>query len=925
MVDASFATRWNLDAVEWAFDHWHKNPASVDESWRLFFDGFALAGMAAPAEAAGSIIRLIDAYRSLGHFLAHLDPLTHPPEIIPLLRLKEFGLHERDLDQTFETTHFLGLSRGTVRELVEALRETYCRTIGVEYMHIQSTAVRHWLEERMEPCRNRPSLSGPRKLRILKNLHAAELFERFLHTSYVGQKRFSLEGAETLIPILDALVERAAAAHVKEIVLGMSHRGRLNVLANVLGKPVAEIFSEFEDNFLPLSSGGDGDVKYHVGFSSDRTSASGQRIHLSLSPNPSHVEAVNPVVEGRTRAKQERFGDRQRTRGLPVLIHGDAAFAAQGVVAETLNLSRLAGYTTGGTIHIIVDNQIGFTTSPADARSTVYCTDVAKMIQAPIFHVNAEDPEAAVFVAELAFDFRQAFHQDVAIDLVCYRRHGHNESDEPSYTQPLMYAKIKERPSLSAVYTEKLIDKGDLTETESKALDDEFQARMQKSREEVKSAPPVGTRGYAGHWQSFSPQYSHTLVETGVPRERLLEIAAAATHIPEDFHAHPKLARAFAARLQNMRAGEPIDWALAEALAFGSLLLEGTPVRLSGQDSRRGTFSQRQAVLVDAQSGADYCPLQHIAQEQASFTAYDSPLAENAVLGFEYGYSLDAPETLVMWEAQFGDFANGGQVVTDQFIVCGQSKWQRDSGLVLLLPHGYEGQGPEHSSARLERYLQMCAEENIQVCNPSTPAQYFHLLRRQMHRSFRKPLIIMTPKSLLRHKQARSSLDAFTAGHFHEILEEPVKQPARVRRVLLCSGKIYYDLLAKCESGASRVAIVRVEQFYPLADQSLLRAVKRFRNANEIIWVQEESQNMGGWSFMEPRLRALGMPAQYVGRDASASPAAGARQVHLREQEELVEAALVGKVPHIVGQLSTGRQQVSRRKARPITRSRGLR
>ena len=609
------------------------------------------------------------------------------------------------------------------------------------------------------------------------------------------------------------MVEKAAGHGIREIVMGMPHRGRLNVLANILGKPYREIFSEFEDNYLPLSSGGDGDVRYHLGFSGDRVSANGLPIHLSLSPNPSHLEAVNPVVEGRTRAKQQEFNDTHRTLGMPLLIHGDAAFAAQGVVAETLNLSQLAGYTTGGTLHVVVNNQIGFTTAPADARSTVYCTDVAKMIEAPIFHVNAEDAEAAVYVTELALDFRQQFHRDVVIDLVCYRRHGHNESDDPSYTQPLRYARIKDRPSLGEVYTEQLIITGELSASETEALDHEFQARLQAAHDEVKvwyanSSDGRGKSEHLNPWQRFQPQYQQGSVETAITGETVLKIVTGLTHIPDGFHAHPRLAKILANHRQDMEAGKPVDWALAEALALGSLLLEGTGVRLSGQDSRRGTFSQRHAILVDMQTGAEYCPLCSLAPDQAPFFVIDSPLSEYAVLGFELGYSFDAPDTLVLWEAQFGDFANGAQVIVDQFLVCCRSKWNRDSGLVLLLPHGYEGQGPEHSSRRLERFLQLAAEENIQVCSPSTPAQYFHLLRRQMHREFRKPVIVMTPKSLLRHKQARSPLEEFTIGHFREIIDDPMDRPDQVRRVVLCGGKIYYDLLEKRTTDDPRLAIV---------------------------------------------------------------------------------------------------------------------
>ncbi len=908
MTRSTFATRWNLDALEAAYQRWRHDPDSVDESWRLFFEGFEL-GAGRPAALAGdtagqtAVIRLIDAYRSLGHLMARLDPLGDTKTSHPLLELGEFGFQEADLDRTFDCRHFLGLPQGTLRELIATLRETYCRTVGIEYMHIQDTHVRRWLEERVESRRNQPNFSRRQKLRILMSLHYAELFEKFLHTRYVGQKRFSLEGAETLIPLLDALVEKAPDVGVKEIVLGMAHRGRLNVLANTLGKPYQEIFAEFEDNYLPEAVEGDGDVKYHLGFSSDRTTAKGAKVHLTLSPNPSHLEAVDPVVEGRTRAKQFQFQDAERKRGIPLLIHGDAAFAGQGLVAETLNLSQLKGYTTGGTVHVIVNNQIGFTTSPSDARSTVYCTDVVKMIQAPIFHVNGEDPEAAVYLAELALDFRQTFKRDVVIDLVCYRRHGHNEGDEPSFTQPLMYRKIRERPSLSEIYTEQLILRGDLSADEAEAIVRQFQDKLQAAQQEAKQGPPRrrGMRGYDALWQGFATRYTHGPVETGVPYETLLTITEALTKVPPNFTANPKIARILETRREEVLRKQPLDWALAELLAFGALLLEGTPVRVSGQDSRRGTFSQRHAVLCDARTGEPYLPLCHIRPGQAAFSAYDSLLSEAAVLGFEFGFTLDQPGVLVLWEAQFGDFANGAQVIIDQFITCSESKWQRSSGLVMLLPHGYEGQGPEHSSARLERFLQLCAEDNIQVCNATTPAQYFHLLRRQTKRPFRKPLVVMTPKSLLRHKKAVAPVEEFVSGHFREVLDDATADPARLRRVVLCSGKVYYDLAEyRADMEIEDVALVRLEQLYPLHEELLKQTLDRYRRAKEWAWVQEESQNMGGWSFLEPRLRALGYGFEYVGRDASASPATGSLKVHQREQRELVEAALRGTLPHLV-------------------------
>jgi 2-oxoglutarate dehydrogenase E1 component len=820
-----------------------------------------------------------------------------------------------------------------LRDLIAALRETYCRNVGVEYMHIQDTRVRRWLEERMEPGRNRPKYDRERKIRILKTLHYAELFERFLHTRYTGHKRFSLEGAETLIPQLESIVDRATDLKVREIIIGMAHRGRLNVLANILRKPYEEIFAQFEDRYLPESDDGDGDVKYHLGFSSDRVNSRGALVHVSLSPNPSHLEAVDPVVEGRVRAKQTLFRDTERRRGIPLLVHGDAAFAGQGLVAETLDLSQLEGYTTGGTIHIIVNNQIGFTTNPSDARSTRYCSDIGKVIQAPIFHVNGEDPEAACYVAELALEFRQTFRQDMIIDLFCYRKYGHNEGDDPSYTQPIMYSKIRGRPSPALVYTETLIMTGDLTVAETEAITTRFQEKLQQSLEEVKTGPasyPV-MYGYDGQWKGLTADYSQEPVMTGVDEKVLQRIADQLLNPPEGFRVNAKITHLFEGWRRALDAsphkpeapargpehkpeapargpggdGEHggIPWAFAEALAFGSLVLEGIPVRLSGQDSRRGTFSQRHAVLFDTETGQSFTPLANLDPEQATFTVLDSMLSEAAVLGFEFGFSLDSPGTLVLWEAQFGDFANGAQVIIDQFLVCSESKWQRSSGLVLLLPHGYEGQGPEHSSARLERYLQACAEDNIQVCYPSTPAQYFHVLRRQMKRPFRKPLIMMTPKSLLRDKLAVSSVRELVAGHFQEVIDDAGVEAGRLRRVVFCSGKVYYDLLKqRNQEGISDVALVRVEQLYPFPEEQLKKVLARYtsRKVREWVWAQEESHNMGAWSFIEPRFRALGCELRYVGRDASASSATGSVQVHQREQKELVEAALRGSAPHLV-------------------------
>jgi 2-oxoglutarate dehydrogenase E1 component len=901
----SFASTENLELIEKYQRRWRRDPSSVDERWQAFFEGFELGDAAAGTDCSAQtgIVRLIFNYRVAGHFQAYLDPLSPPPGPCPLLQLSIYGLSDLDLDRSFDCQAFHGMGKATLRELLAALQETYCRTVGIEYLHIQDINLRGWLEDRIEPRRMRPELALRQKLRVLMTLHYAELFEKFLHARYQGQKRFSLEGSETLIPVLDAIVEKAGSLGVNEIVIGMAHRGRLNVLANILHKPYQSIFAEFEDNFLPNSMDGDGDVKYHLGFSSDYVTSRGEKIHLSLSPNPSHLEAVDPVVEGRTRAKQRRFGDQGRTRGLPLLIHGDAAFAGQGVIAETLNLSQLAGYTTGGTVHVVINNQIGFTTAPADARSTTYCTDVAKMVQAPIFHVNAEDPEAAVFAAELALEFRQTFHRDVVIDLYCYRRHGHNEGDEPSFTQPLMYRAIKDRPSVSAIYTKQLLERGDVKPEEAEALKREFRDLLEEEQLVVRAGPPRkrGMRSFSGVWKGLKLHYEFGPVETGVPRETLTKIAEHLARVPDGFAVNPKIARLLEARREEVAQGQLIDWSFAEALAFGSLVNEGVHVRLSGQDSRRGTFSQRHSVLVDQITGERLIPLNTLSDGKNLFTAYDSLLSEAAVLGFDFGYSLDAPDALVLWEAQFGDFANGAQVIIDQFIVCSESKWQRSSGIVLLLPHGYEGQGPEHSSARLERFLQACAEDNIQVCNLTTPAQYFHALRRQVARAFRKPLVVLTPKSLLRHKECVSPVENLVSDLFHEVLDDASVKPDKVRRVLLCSGKVYYDLLeARTGRKFDSVAIVRVEQLYPFPQMQLAEVFERYSAAREWVWVQEESQNMGAWTFVEPRLRSLGMAIEYVGRDASASPATGSLKVHKREQAELVEAALGASVPHIV-------------------------
>jgi 2-oxoglutarate dehydrogenase E1 component len=905
---------------------WRDDPRALDPEWQAFFQGFELGNRGLDrsfTDAQIGVLRLLFAHRDLGHRSAYLNALEMPPEIDLELRPDRYGLSQANYDQTFGTT-FNSLPSATLRALLTALRLTYCGTIGFEYMHILDPAVRAWIQEKIEPRRARPNFNREQKVAILRSLYEAEMFETFLHRRFINQKRFSLEGAETLIPLLDTFVEKSPEAGVREYVLGMAHRGRLNVLANILNKPYSEIFAEFDDYFSDDAGEGDGDVKYHLGFSGD-LDVRGHQLHLSLTPNPSHLEAVNPVVEGRTRAKQDFFGDKERRRGIPILIHGDAAFVGQGSVCETLNLVKLEGYTTGGTLHVIINNQIGFTTLPQDARSTRYCTDMAKMIQAPVFHVNGDDPEAAVFAAELALDYRQTWGNDVIIDMYCFRRRGHNESDEPSFTQPLMYREIADHPSTSQVYSEQLIRQGDLTEQESEAIKQEYLAKLDAAQKNLRNQPPRprGMPRFLRRWEGYSAGHGMDGTAASVSLPKLKQVGEAITRVPKGFTPHHKLfddspktgegaseIKSFIERHRDMVEGrEKVDWTLAEALAFGTLVAERTPVRLSGQDSRRGTFSQRHAVWVDQKTGARYIPLEHVSDNQATFSVYDSPLSEFAVLGFEFGYSLDDPETLVLWEAQFGDFANGGQVIIDQFIVCSYSKWQRASGVVMLLPHGYEGQGPEHSSARLERFLQMCAEDNIQVCYPTTPAQYFHMLRRQMRRKFRKPLVVMTPKSLLRHPLCRSGLEEFTTGAFRELIDDPNANPERVRRVVMCSGKLYYDFYFDSSERdpvkanrliPSEVAIVRVEQLYPFPEEAVAQLKRRYRKASEWVWAQEEPQNMGAWSFIEPRLRAHDIQAEYVGRDASASPATGSYKIHVREQREIIDVAIAGPVPHLV-------------------------
>jgi 2-oxoglutarate decarboxylase len=842
------------------------------------------------------VLRLINRYRVRGHLIANLDPLgTHQlyhPELDPA----SFGLTMWDFDREFETGGLGNLKLGTLRQILALLREAYCQNIGVAYRHIQDPEEKAWIQQQIEPPETRAALNAETRLEILGHLAAAEEFEKYLHTKFVGHKRFGLEGAETVIPVLATILNELSQANVAEVVIGMAHRGRLNVLANIIGTPLAKILTEFEEVTDPLATLGSGDVKYHLGASGKYRSARGDEILVSVAPNPSHLEWVNPVIEGIVRAKQERLGDVMREKVIPVLVHGDAAFAGQGIVWETLNHSQLFGYRTGGTIHVIINNQIGFTTAPEEARSSPYATDLALAVQAPIFHVNGDDPDAATRVARLATAFRNRFKKDAVIDVICYRRHGHNEADEPSFTQPLLYKKINEQPSVLTLYTEKLTREGFINPETIKSMREEIHRKLDKAYQDSQSGdhhfyPDVPLAVGDDDLSEFQPAG-----ETGVEIDILRRVALGLSTIPADFNLHPKL-QSFMAKRRELIEGDPnIDWSFAEALAFGSLALEGTPVRLSGQDCARGTFSQRHAVLTDMKTGNRYTPLRHISRDQAQFDVYDSLLSEAAVLGFEFGYSAADPLALVLWEAQFGDFANVAQAIIDNFIASSESKWQQSCDLVLLLPHGSEGQGPEHSSARLERFLTLCAEDNMRVCIPTTASQYFHLLRGQMRDAKRVPLVVMTPKSILRHPKTACKVHELTEGQFELVLKDPTTQDVQsIQRVLLCTGKVYYDLLGQREKRKmSNTAIVRLEQLYPFPEWNLSEVLQSFSHAKKICWVQEEPQNMGAWNYISRRITqivAFGREFSYIGRPERASPAPGSHKVFRKEQADLIRSA----------------------------------
>lgn len=914
----------SVDYIDDLYVQYIENPENVSEKWRRYFEQFSLAAQreSAAHQAAGNngsptslavdghendtmwlarmqerVDQLVREYRVRGHLLARVDPLNlrraGPTQIDTL----SYGLSDADLTRPF-TAPTLNYTNGkTVGDILQKLQNTYCRSIGAQFTHIDDRNIRDWLQRRMESTENRLELSRDVQIRLYERLADAEIFEAFIRKKFVGSKTFSLEGAESLIPLLDRALEKAGEHGVQSVVMGMAHRGRLNVLANILGKRGKNIFWSFDDPQPELFKGG-GDVKYHLGYSSDWVTSTGAKIHVSMCFNPSHLEYVNPVVLGRCRAKQDRVGDSDRKLAMPIIIHGDAAFAGEGVVQETLNLSELPGYRTGGALHIVINNQIGFTTEPDEGRSTTYCTDVFKMLQSPIFHVNGEDPEAVAQVVSLAMDFRHNFGRDVIIDLYAYRRFGHNEVDEPRYTQPRMYQLIEKQRSVRENYLGRLLQMGELTREEADEITRIRDEKLNRELEAAKTETYVSdVQSLNQHWSGYfgGPEPAERPSVPSIAQERLGELLGRLTKIPDNFGLFPKLANFLRARAEMAEGKRPLDWAAAEALAFATLLVEGHPIRLSGQDSQRGTFSQRHAVLHDINNGSFFTPLANLEPDQAEIEIINSPLSEAGVLGFDYGYSLDRPETLVAWEAQFGDFWNAAQVIVDQFIASAEDKWKRLSRLTLLLPHGFEGQGPEHCSARLERFLLLTAEDNVQVCQPTTPGQYYHLLRRQVHNRWSKPLIVMTPKSLLRYPKCVSTLEEIAGGEFQRILPDDKVDAANVKRVLLCSGKIYYELLEERERlGREDVALVRVEQFYPLPTDYVMSILADYADGTDLIWVQEEPVNMGGWYFMKMRFGdalATRFPFRLISRVESASPSTGSASAHKLEQRELLDQA----------------------------------
>ncbi|MCK9192558.1 MAG: 2-oxoglutarate dehydrogenase E1 component [Nevskia sp.] len=941
LIESSSIHGGNATYVEDLYEQFLENADAVDEPWRAYFRGIqgasvarevghapirarfeklareprvAVATMQDSGDAAArakqsGVLRLINYYRVRGHQVAKLDPLNlSPVQQIPDLDPAFHGLGPDDMDTVFDTGTLSGHARLPLREIIRILKTVYTDTIGTQYMYINDTVEKRWIQQRLEGSAFAPRTTVEQRKEVLKQLVAAEGIERYLHNKYVGQKRFSLEGGESLIPALDAVMRTAADADAEEIVIGMAHRGRLNVLINVLGKSPKDLFAEFEGKYSAESLSRAGDVKYHMGFSTD-VEVAGKRLHLVLAFNPSHLEIVNPVVEGSVKARQTRRLDEKGERVLPVLIHGDAAFAGQGVVMETLQLSQAKGYATGGTMHIIVNNQIGFTTpNPIEARTghesrtSRYCTDLAKMLEAPVFHVNGDDPDAVVFAARLAMDFRNAFHKDVILDICCYRRLGHNEADEPSVTSPVMYETIKALPTTLALYSKKLVQDGTIAKEEPELLVRAYRDALDRGENIARTTLGLVGNKHTVNWANYSRGEWNTPAETAISKEMVQSLSARLLKLPEGFTLHPRVAKIMDDRAKMAAGTLPMDWGFAEITAYAALVTEGFAIRLSGQDVRRGTFFHRHATIHDAKTGASITPLRHLDADKDKFLATDTLLSEEGVLGFEYGYSTTDPDCLVVWEAQFGDFANGAQVVVDQFIASGSVKWGRLCGLTMFLPHGYEGQGPEHSSARLERYLQLCAGNNMQVCVPSTPAQFFHMIRRQMKRSLRMPLIVMTPKSLLRHKLSVSPLEDLTNGSFQYVIDETeALDRSKVKRIVFCSGKVYFDLFeTRAKLGLTDVALVRLEQLYPFPRAEYEAVIAAYPNAKDVVWCQEEPENQGAWYQIKHRLRAyLAADHQllYATRKGSATTAVGYLKVHVKEQEELCAAALTGGVP----------------------------
>jgi 2-oxoglutarate dehydrogenase E1 component len=924
-MNSSVSPRQNTELLESKYAEWCEDPKSVDGTWAAFFEGFELGSAqvqrkeeAAAAAAVvgtpssssdadlaffGKVVSLIYNYRTLGHTQADINPLD-PAERNPRLNIEQYGLTSEDLDKVVWNAFFRHGDRMKLRDMVTALEKTYSNKIGFEFMHIHNTTVRHWVRERIETHAVRNEDTPTKKLSSLFWVLEAEAFENFLGKRFLGEKRFSNEGGEGAMILLNAILEASPSHGVKEIEMGMSHRGRMNILANFVRKSLTTVLYEFTPTYEPETVAGDGDVKYHLGYESIRELADGN-VRVSLAANPSHLEAVNSIVEGKARARQRVLndltgGEIDRQQVLPILLHGDAAFAGQGSVAEVLNLSQLKGYRTGGTIHLVINNQIGFTTAPADARSSAYATDVAKMIEAPILHVNGEDPMELYWTAIFALEFRQKFGRDIVIDMYCYRRQGHNEADQAAFTQPIIAKKIAERPTFGTIYKNQLVAEGVISSQDLEALEQAIWDKFEAGYQKMLTLQEAGDRtAFSGSTGVDQPIYTHTPIPTGISHEVFQRIGGVLTTVPSEFNLNPTLEKRFIPRrIEALAGGGPIDWAFAESLAFGSLLLEGTPVRLSGQDCRRGTFSQRHSVFYDYETRERYIPLEHLDPNQAKFCVHNSFLSEFAVLGFDYGYSLSYPTMLTLWEAQFGDFSNGAQVIIDQFISSAESKWQTPSDLVMLLPHGYEGMGPEHSSARLERFLQLCAEKNLIVGNFTTPAQYFHALRRQKHRDFRKPLVLMTPKSLLSRPEAVSLESDFQEGTcFQEILPDTkfFEQPNEVNRIIFCSGKVYYDLMAHRQTeGIEATAIIRIEQLYPFHREMVELIISQFTNASQFVWCQEEPINMGAWSYISPRLEAaVGSKIRYAGRGSASSPAAGSKAMHYREQKALVAQAFL--------------------------------